>query len=752
MAIKNNILAVGCLAMLMLSACTADIDPAAEQEIALTTPVVELDGVEASASRGVSTVSKARLSVALYDNDNRVYNENREATYILNGTWSTEGSPLTVTGGEGHYRAGLSGTVSIDGSPAIADAFYAYRGSIGVQANGNFTPDAALSAYSAAVLVNLKDANGTPITSGSYRINPVGLAKMDGFAGGADAFPHGTGEAVYSAADHPAYMWSTTTAQGDFCPGTYPATWTNGELQAGAQTEWPIFEVTYSTAGFNNDGTPVDGGNVTTWNVNYTGQLTLDKGKLYAFTITLSFTKATITLDTPDGKPGWATNVQEHEFDNSPNDLFKAAMNELRFVNVSNNIGTFEVSGPNGLMVLNKWMTSNSISWEKLKSLGFVGANNIDSYVNSNKLKQNIKLMVDITLPDVGTNESNWNPIAPLISDCYRGTFDGNGKTLTNLTINSTSDRVGLIGCMSDNGKVKNLTLSNVKVKGNEWVGSIAGCKIGSSEIDNCTVLSGKVEGITKVGGIVGTSDNVNGSSKNCTNKADVTGYVFVGGIVGENDSPITNCTNYGSVNVPTNINGSVSSSIETQDVGGIIGYNTAKISGCTNHGLVKVLKGYNSCPSYIGGIVGRHDNTTTTVEGCFNFADVKKTYSGSNSCDAGGVIGILNKGTCVASGNSGTLDIINGTLNVGGIIGNLGGKVYGCWTTNTVKKNLNLINSTIGKQNNNTISECYVAADQSDINGKVNDMNTAISTRSTWKWEAGVNSATDWPTLVKNN
>ena len=296
MAIKNNILAVGCLAMLMLSACTADNDPAAEQEIALTTPVIALGGVSASAGRATTvTMSKAQFTLALYTDNNHVYNADRTARYAFtNGGWSSD-APLTVTGGEGNYRASLSGTACLAGSPDIIDATYAYQGSISVQTNGTFTPGAALSAYSAAVLVNLKNANGEAITSGNYQINPVGLAKMAGFAGGTSAFPHGTtGTPVYAAAAHPAYLFSDG-AYGDFCPGTYPATWSNGVLsEKTPSAAWPIFEVEYYAEDFVGD-TAQDP--FTTWTVSYPEQqLTLEAGKLYTFTITLG-KDADITLD-----------------------------------------------------------------------------------------------------------------------------------------------------------------------------------------------------------------------------------------------------------------------------------------------------------------------------------------------------------------------------------------------------------------------------------------------------------------------
>lgn len=480
----------------------------------------------------------------------------------------------------------------------------------------------------------------------------------------------------------------------------------------------------------------------------------------YPLTLTLSPNKAVVNLASATGKPGWGTNVQEHEYDNSPNDMFKEAMRELKFVKETSSVGTFEVSGPNGLMVLNKWMTG-SITFDKFKSLNFEGATNFtDSY---SRLKQNIKLMVDITLPAVGTGESNWTPIGTGTTwqTTYNGIFDGNGMTLKNLTINSTSNHVGLIGSI-DGGKIRNLTLNNVTVKGNDFVGSIAGCNVYSSTvIENCTVESGKVEGFTKVGGIVG-SCATNKLVTNCINNAKVTGYGLVGGIMGENSAPLKNCINHGQVNVPYNTSISVSS----QSVGGIAGYNTANISACSNYGSVTV-NAYCS-PSGIGGIVGCHDYRDTTIEGCFNFAQVKQTNnSGDNKHYVGGVIGFLNIGKCFASGNIGS---VLGGKKVGGIIGytysNV--KIYGCWSKTTSESAPTSSGDTnsdgLGYFNDrgsyNYKKGCYTSSSPSYINnlvGLANDytsgetisMNKAIGNNSQWRWVVGTDPDTDWPTLT---
>ena len=101
---------------------------------------------------------------------------------------------------------------------------------------------------------------------------------------------------------------------------------------------------------------------------------------------------------------------------------------------------------------------------------------------------------------DIDLTGSEWAPIQG-----YAGTFDGNGKTITGLTINkSTESNVGLFASIAQGGTVKNLTLDDVDITAGANVGAIAGENRGT--IENCSV-SGSVTGSSDnsfVGGIAG--------------------------------------------------------------------------------------------------------------------------------------------------------------------------------------------------------------------------------------------------------
>ena len=237
------------------------------------------------------------------------------------------------------------------------------------------------------------------------------------------------------------------------------------------------------------------------------------------------------------------------------------------------------------------------------------------------------KLMADIDMSSLchpaddskGVAELSWSPIsnttAPIFT--WRGQFDGNGKTISNLYINATSEYQGLFGkgySGDENikGVIKNLTLANVNVK------NTAGCTgalIGGAvnfEITQVVISSGTVEGeISVVGGICGEADT---ESKflSCENRAQIKSQTDntnnIGGICGNvNSSHIEKCANYGNINSQGVYVGGIcgssigSSSITTSanygdivgnnSVGGIIGYaNNASISNSLTTGDVKLI------------------------------------------------------------------------------------------------------------------------------------------------------------------
>ena len=192
-----------------------------------------------------------------------------------------------------------------------------------------------------------------------------------------------------------------------------------------------------------------------------------------------------------------------------------------------------------------------------------------------------------------GTEELSWEPISSN-SIGWRGTFDGNGNTLSDLYINADKSFAGLFGY--SRGTIKNIKIKNaaVTVKSQSYSAILLGYSQGST-VQNITVdENSSINAYSYVGGIVGFS-NLNSTILNCENHATVSAYENAGGICGQ---LFNGC--------PT-------------------------VKGCANYGNV------SATGSYAGGIVGQ--GLRTTIEDCANYAAI---YA---SLHVGGIIGVLNAG-----------------------------------------------------------------------------------------------------------
>ena len=136
------------------------------------------------------------------------------------------------------------------------------------------------------------------------------------------------------------------------------------------------------------------------------------------------------------------------------------------------------------------------------------------------------KLMANLDLSGV-----NFTPIGNNVND-FKGTFDGDGKTISNLKITGNKIYQGLFGFNGKGGTIKKVSLVNADISGNWGVGGIAGTNWGT--IDNCAV-EGTISGNRDVGGIAGI--NSYGTVKDSSAFMTVRGNSYVGAIVGNNSN-----------------------------------------------------------------------------------------------------------------------------------------------------------------------------------------------------------------------
>lgn len=252
------------------------------------------------------------------------------------------------------------------------------------------------------------------------------------------------------------------------------------------------------------------------------------------------------------------------------------------------------------------------------------GLKAVADIANNGNLGINITLTENINLTDM-----DWTPIGIDYNHQYTGTFNGGGHTITGLTVTGSDQYVGLFGHIGSGGKVKDVTLEDVKIESNSdlsSVGGVAGRSYGG-KIENCSV-SGSVSGSGIAGGVVGYQSG--GFLTGCSSSATVNAGGVAGGVAGLTDSGAT-------------------------------------LTACYATGDV-TLESINSGGNFVGGVVG--SNTSCTLKACYAWGSV--TGSGSGTIYVGGVTGTNDEGTLTACYHA------NGTVSgPAGTTGGVTGRNY---------------------------------------------------------------------------
>lgn len=271
----------------------------------------------------------------------------------------------------------------------------------------------------------------------------------------------------------------------------------------------------------------------------------------------------------------------------------------------------------------------------------------------------------------------------------FTGQFDGQGHSLSNLTISQPRESgVGVFGLVGDgavaarnegfqyeigdNGSfgwtrsysrhsapvsestIKNLHLYRVSVTGQNYVGGLIGVGIGT--VTDCSV-SGQVTGMAMVGGLVGRFPN--GTVSGCRADAGTSAEFAVGGLVGMTDTTanVFDCQT----------GGVVTGQVFT---GGLIGYSPRDaISKCA--ALADVHGRYNA-----GGFLGSTGSSTITLSYCLG-AVTGERHIGGFAGEA--AIATINDCYCRSD--------VTGGLMVGGFAGHSGsrGHIARCYAASSV-------------------------------------------------------------------
>lgn len=300
------------------------------------------------------------------------------------------------------------------------------------------------------------------------------------------------------------------------------------------------------------------------------------------------------------------------------------------------------------------------------------------------------RILLTTDIDFAGVNPESYWPNA----DCkyeFKGHFNGNGKTVKNITSNAAGDRAALFRTTGNGAVIENLKLENVNISAadeHEAAAALVGFANGNLTVKNVQVLGGTLNGYKFAGGIVGEANkDVKIILINCENNAEITAAnVDAGGMVGNaGEVYIRGCVNNGKVTAGcgcaggmagyTNKNAVVKNSQNTGKIvteataGGLIGTigsnsKWSYVSDNKNTGAVKALSQGSA-----GGIVGWTNAGGSYIGNTNNAAVTCESASGFS----GGILGGNENDPILIkyNTNAGSVTGMNKTGGIAGFLGN---------------------------------------------------------------------------------
>ena len=280
----------------------------------------------------------------------------------------------------------------------------------------------------------------------------------------------------------------------------------------------------------------------------------------------------------------------------------------------------------------------------------------------------------------------NWTPIGAFqsLSDApedaevphpdyaFTGTFNGDGHTISNLTVSSDAPMgAGLFGCAAgtENGAayIRNFTLKNVNVSGFYLVGGAVGLQFMNCPVSDIHLVGeNTLTGMQGIGGIVGTGFDL---ISNCSATADIVVQGDDGacaGLIagGTTMSSVKNCeVTGGKITADGNA---------TWGFGALCGapWGAAEITDCKVSGTVITVSGeYNRLVGGLVGFGGTYDPTAPAqITGC-TVEDVTIIVSETTDL-VGGLIGAgkeMMEGSEVMSSFKISDCVVSGSITGGG-------------------------------------------------------------------------------------
>lgn len=281
------------------------------------------------------------------------------------------------------------------------------------------------------------------------------------------------------------------------------------------------------------------------------------------------------------------------------------------------------------------------------------------------------ELNLDFSKPNIGGGTLN----GAVVDETFSGTYEGASKSISNLTISTADNYIGLFS--QSVGKLNDIILKSSSISGGSYVGGIAGYSYGAAVINRPRII---------------------GVANNITQMVTIAGNTRVGAIAGENGGQIIgNTTKEEATDITVaEVSGWVTIRGSGEKVGGIVGHNSyGSIQSVLVNGVhVKGAGLGNLEPSqitiqgtnYVGGIAGQNDvtidgNTMGSGTDIKNMPDLAGVVEIKGDNWIGGIAGInASTGTLnsvnVRSARSPGIKITANGQHVGGIVGQNSGQL----------------------------------------------------------------------------
>ena len=253
------------------------------------------------------------------------------------------------------------------------------------------------------------------------------------------------------------------------------------------------------------------------------------------------------------------------------------------------------------------------------------------------------------------SNYNNWTPIGNSTNK-FTGIFDGNGYTISNLTIKTSGSKLGLFG-LTSKADIKNVGLEDINILLNgattndKHIGGLIGYLGADSTLTNCYV-KGEIDARSKakiVGGLVGQVYN-GCIIEDCYSECDTLNVNSMG-------SALLGCLEKNST-----LKNSYSNAKSTGSsyIGGLVGaaLTTVSIENCYSSGAVT---GNSS-----GGLIGSM-HTNTTIKNSWTSTQVKANSGNSTAAVVYAAANSVIEDVYVFEENNNHSGIFVGTYRSGG-------------------------------------------------------------------------------------